>query len=192
MNAKRLTWALGPVLVLLLAGCGTVKPRYRPQTLGPLPNTSIENGLVVSITPMKETIARGDTLRFNIAVHNSGTEAVWFPRKPEVMFMWFYPNGMRDNLVFEFQREQFYTTEDAVLLAPDETYQAVSIIKTYYFAHPGITEFRALCHAPHNTNPALSPFWSGRTFSNSYGILVEREGPDTIAVGKAANLADLW
>ena len=163
---------------LLVVGCGTIPEKYIPTTMGPVMGSESVEGIRVTITPSTETVAIGDDLTMKVAIKNTTSNPVWFPRNPEIMILWTYPDGKRDNLVFECTNERFYTKDQVVLLQPQQTLVANMKIKTYYFSKAGITEFQAFCNSASNTNPDIAPFWQGRAFSNTYGIKVEKTSPN--------------
>jgi hypothetical protein len=159
---------------LLFAGCASMPEKYIPTTMGPVSDGETVKGLQLTIVPSSETISIGDELTMKVTIKNLNTTPVWFPRNPEIMILWTYPDGHRDNMVFEFTNERYYTKDQVVLLKPNEAVQTHMKIKTYYFPKAGITEFQAFCNSAGNTNPDINPFWQGRIFSNTYGVKVEK------------------
>ncbi|OGV42686.1 MAG: hypothetical protein A2X46_05315 [Lentisphaerae bacterium GWF2_57_35] len=160
--------------IFLLSGCGTMPAKYIPVTLGPVIESESVQGIELTILPSVETIAIGEVLTMTVTIKNIHTEPVWFPRNPEIMMLWIYPDGKRDNLVFECTENRFYTEDQVVWLKAGQVVQTKMRIKTYYFPKPGVTEFQAFCNAASNTNPAIRPFWHGKIFSNTYGVMVEK------------------
>ncbi len=160
--------------LLFLSACSTVPSRYIPSTMGPVQGGEVVDDLECRIEPERETIVIGDVLLMTVVVRNNGTRSLWFPKKPDIVVMWVYPDGKRDNMVFEVPSARFFRKDQVVELKPGQQYKTQIPIKTYYFPKPGITEFQAFCNSPSNTNPEITPFWQGRVFSNSYGVQVEK------------------
>lgn len=159
---------------LVLAGCSTVSDLYIPQTVGPADGSEPYNGLEVTISPSRDRITIGEPIHFNVYLKNVSSQAFWVPREPDIIFMWIYPNGKRDSFVVECRDNVFYGSDQAVLLKPGQSLRTETVIRTYYFARHGITEFQAICNAGRNTNPALQPSWHGKVLSNTYGVRVDK------------------
>lgn len=155
---------------LLLAGCSTIPNRYIPNAVGSLNDADDSNILRVSITSENPELSIGEPIVFRVSIKNVSKLPLWVPRNPDFFFTWIYPDGRHDSFVYEPQRDQFYTQEDAIYLRPGQQFTKSVSIRTYYFERKGITEFRAYLRAGRNTNPALMPFWNGELASNSYGI----------------------
>jgi len=169
-----MVWLAAVAILLAAAGCGTFPNEYKPNTVGSLNRPETVAWLQFSIQPLKDTIRSGDLLRFEWTVTNTGTTAVWFPKQPQVMILWIYPNGEHDNLIFEVREAEYYEPDDIFQLKPGASYRQPFGIKTYYFELTGVTEFSATCYVPRNTNPDLPPMWTGKMTSNSYGVLATR------------------
>jgi len=158
----------------LLTGCASIEQAYIPDTIGPLQDHVTDGTLRISISTFEDTAYIGDPIVFTVSIRNIGEKAIWFPRNPDLLFIWTYPNGNQDNFLRDFQAERFYSKADAVLLRPGQQMTKSVVIKTYYFPRTGVTEFRAVLHAGRNTNPALKPFWHGEVESNAYGVMVRK------------------
>jgi hypothetical protein len=171
MKAIRIfaTWVLAGIL---LAGCAEMPGPYVPARVGAIRDTITSGNLEVLIDTDDREALIGQPILFRVTIRNSGQQALWVPKDPDLLFTWIYPDGRRDNFLREFETERFYDQDDAVLLKPGFQINKYVQIKTYYFERAGITEFRALLHAGRNTNPALTPFWHGEVMSNGYGVLV--------------------
>ncbi len=155
---------------LILAGCSTVPDPYMPSTPGAFDRGSTQNGLKLVIEPIHSTNAFREPINFRVRIKNVGEQATWVPRSPQFLFYWIYPSGRRDHYVVELPPAMHFTERTAVLLPPGQQMIYAERIDTFYFPRAGITEFRAVFHAPHNLNPDLEPFWSGRLTSNAYGV----------------------
>jgi hypothetical protein len=156
----------------LLSGCATDSLVYVPAQLGHIEKNSSPEEIELSIRPDNPFVVIGRPLEFIAEIRNISGRELWLPKTPRVVFLWTYPNGRRDNFVFDPLQPQHYTQRNAVLLKPGQSMVSSQIINTYYFPEPGITEFRAFLQVPVNTNPDLQPFWSGRETSNGYGLMV--------------------
>lgn len=159
-------------LSLLLAGCSTIPNRYIPNAVGSLDDEDDSNILRISITSEDPELSIGEPIVFKVSIKNISKLPLWIPRDPEFFFTWIYPDGRHDSFVYEPQRDQFYTRQEAVYLRPGQQLTKSVSIRTYYFERKGVTEFRAYLRTGRNTNPALVPFWNGELASNSYGIMM--------------------
>ena len=65
---------------------------------------------------------------------------------------------------------RFFSKTECLLLQPGREFELSGMVETSYFNCPGITEFKAEVTVAQNTNPELTPFWSGRAFSHSFGV----------------------
>ncbi len=160
--------------VLLCAGCSTASRKYIPQTIGTTDAGDTIDGLTVSILPLNDRVILGNPLTFEVTIRNIGTSPIWIPRNPQVVLVWVYPNGRRDNVVQETPPSRHFNKHSAVLLHPGKSITKDLTIRTHYFPEPGITEFRAILRVTENTNSHLRPFWRGRALSNAYGVLVHQ------------------
>ncbi len=145
---------------------------YRPTRVGRIDAAPAEGPLEMQMVCAQDTITIGEPLYFTVIIRNTSDRPVWLPRNPPLIMAWVYPDGRRDNFLREYPDAQFFSTQNAVLLQPGQQMTRTVAVKTYYFPLPGITEFRALLDSPRNTNPELTPFWSGRLESNAYGVKV--------------------
>jgi hypothetical protein len=155
---------------LALAGCASLPEEYRPQTTGALNDGQTERGLSLQLAAYEKVGQLGKPITFRVIVRNTGTCATWIPRKPQQGFFWTYPNGRHDCYFFDREQARFFSKSECVLLQPGQELELSGIVETSYFGRPGITEFRAEIAIAQNTNPELTPFWSGRAFSNSFGV----------------------
>ncbi len=157
--------------VALLTGCGTVQQAYKPQQLGNLADNRTEMGIEILLRPDRERARIGDPLTFVVVIRNIGTEPVLFPRDPDLLMTWVYPDGKRDNLI----RGARQGTPEMIVLQPGQEHVAHSVVTTYYFDRGGIHEFRAIVYGETERlamNNTLSS-WQGRAISNGFGVLFE-------------------
>ena len=155
---------------LAAAGCGTVPEIYHPQVIGPLPPAQASNGIHLQLTAPANLVQIGNPAAFSVAVRNTGDHAIWVPKKPQQGFFWTYPNGRHDCYMIEREATRFFAKAECLLLKPGEELRLPGLVETSYFNRPGVTEFLAEINVAQNTNPELSPFWSGRLLSNAYGL----------------------
>lgn len=154
-------------------GCAGFEGARRPTEVG-ITRQAVEHaGLQVEITPARERIARGESLFFRVRARNVSDQRLHLPRDPELIFTWIYPSGRRDCFVGDFPVERHYQSAELVVLEPGESLELSKSIETHYFPKKGITEFKAIFYVPQNSNRSLNPVWTGRSLSNSYGILLE-------------------
>jgi len=158
------------VLSMAAAGCGTVKETYHPGTIGPVSEAQGCEGLTLKLTTAHDSVALGKPIAFNVAVCNTSDHAIWIPKQPQQAFFWTYPNGRHDCYIIDREQARFFQKNESQLLNPGSEIVLPSVVETSYFNHPGITEFLAEIDVAKNTNPELTPFWSGRLLSNSYGL----------------------
>jgi hypothetical protein len=170
-NVRR-SFAAAAAALLLSAGCGTIQQPYIPSTVGVIATEQSQGPIEVQIVSSQDTVTLGDPIYFTVIIRNTGERPLWLPRNPHVMLTWVYPNGRRDNFLREFAPEGYFSKQDSVLLHPGQQMLRTIAVKTYYFPHAGITEFRAVVHSPLNTNSELQPFWSGQAESNAFGVKV--------------------
>lgn len=156
--------------ILWLAGCSTVPDPYIPRQVGSLTEPAVVGGLSIEITPLHEYFKFQEPVFFQVALQNTGRTAYWVPRRPYIIFYWIYPSGIKDHYVRQLPHAQFLDERDVVLLEPGHRLLYTERIDTYYFPRPGIMDFRAMYVAVPNTNPAITPYWSGRLHSNTYGL----------------------
>jgi len=158
-----------------LLGCTSVPAPYIPKQVGNVRSGSVHDGLEVYIQPQSEQAYIGAPILFDITIRNTGDHAYWIPKQPNVNFRFVYANGRRDNYLEDdiSDHSRYYGETDAVLLRPGHQLTQSFPVKTYYFARAGITEFYAILQEGQNDNRALTPCWSGKVVSNSYGVLVE-------------------
>lgn len=174
----------------LLTGCASLPDTYMPSTVGPVQHHSSQGeALECRIHPVHDAVVSGEPIEFVVLIRNRGDQPVWVPGQPEVLFLWTYSNGRRDNFMRDEPMPQFYTTQNAVLLQPGEQLRRTVEIGTRSFLRQGVTEFRAIVNVPRNLNPELTPFWTGRAYSNGYGVLVA--DPTAVASRRATQHASL-
>lgn len=159
-------------VAMSLSGCGTMQQPYIPSQIGPIAGERPQGPIEVQITSSQDTVPLGSPIYFTVIIRNTGPSPIWLPRTPDVMLRWIYPDGRHDNFLREISREGYFSMQDSVLLHPGQQMLRTIAVKTYYFPRPGITEFRAVLHSPHNTNTELKPFWSGQVESNGFGVKV--------------------
>ena len=170
------------VALALLTGCGTLNNTYRPAVVGPVDSCTRVRDLAVALVGTQEAktsryadrVRLGELVHFSVVLKNVGTNDLWVPKNPEILFSWIYPDGQRDNHLREIPKDHFYQADDIVLLKPGQSLKQPFQLKTCFFRKPGIVEFRAIVQVSRNTNRDLPSVWSGRAVSNGYGILVER------------------
>lgn len=160
----------GVLGLLILTGCASLPSEYRPQTMGRLNDAQPNAGLFLQLTAYDKISPIGKTIVFRVVVRNTGDHAFWMPRKPQQGFFWTYPNGRHDCYFFDREQACYFNKNECVLLQPGQELELSGMVETSYFDRPGITEFKAEVAVAQNTNPELTPFWSGRAFSNSFGI----------------------
>ncbi len=158
----------------LFTGCAAVPAKYHPETVGYTNPPESSDHVRITITPLFDSLALGEPVVITVSMENVGEKPIFVPRSPEILLLWIYPNGQRDNQLIQFTEERHFRADELVRLMPGQFIETRREIKTYYFPKVGITEFWAVCNAPRNTNPALGPVWSGRLESNGYGLLVHR------------------
>lgn len=154
----------------MLSGCGTVQEVYKPTQLGNLADNRNDRDIEITLRPDKAQARIGDPITFTVSIRNVGTQPVLMPNDPDLLMMWIYPDGKRDNLIRSERRGR----AEWSVLKPGEERIAHSVITTYYFDHSGIHEFRAILSgvneiAMNSTRPA----WQGRAVSNGFGVLFE-------------------
>ena len=168
------TIVTGFVLTVLLTSCGTLDQKYIPSIRGTVPRGTPVDGLVLNLTPQRDPVTIGDVIWFTVTIKNCGTSAFWIPKTPNIMLLWTYPDGRKDNMLFEPETARYFEKNEVVMLKPGYAYETAMKIKSYYFYRAGITEFQAVMFSPQNTNPSIVPFWSGRAYSNGHGLMVEK------------------
>lgn len=158
--------ALAIFTVVGLCGCGTVQDTYKPSHLGNLGDGESAKSIQVTLKPDKYRARKGDPVTFTVVIKNTGDQSVWFPRDPDLLLTWVYPDGRRDNLV---RSEEASGSKEEVLLKPGQDRIEHSVVTTYYFNRSGIHEFRAIVSS--DTDEAASKkSWTGRAVSNGFGI----------------------
>jgi hypothetical protein len=155
----------------LLSGCASMDV-YIPKTVGPTANHNIGEALAVRISTQEDFVARGEPVTFSVTVKNISADSLWLPEDPKLLIVWTYPNGCRDNLLQDPPQQGYYDQRTAIQLAPGEEMTLKTGVKTQYFNIDGVTEFRAVLEVAGNTNPDLQPFWTGRSVSNGYGVML--------------------
>lgn len=157
----------------LLVCIGCVAPvKYIPATLGLSAPGETRNGLQVHIRPQSDGVTPGTPIVFEVTIRNAGDVGFFLARNPNLVFVWTYPNGQRDNFVREFAERRFFSRDEAVYLGPGDELTVSRTIETHFFPKTGITEFHAILYSEKNTNPDLRPFWHGWVASNFYGVFV--------------------
>ncbi|HIE10870.1 MAG TPA: hypothetical protein EYP62_04595 [Kiritimatiellae bacterium] len=160
-------------LLALCCSCASIPEQYRPTRVGPNLPPEGAGGIEVQIRPLTASVRIGEPVLFDIVIYNRNGHAVALPRHPDIEMIWIYPDGQRDSTVHQPQGARFFDPEEVLLLPPGHALRTEISLPTYYFPGPGVTEFRAVLHAEENLNPRITNFWSGRAYSNSYGILVK-------------------
>ena len=155
---------------LFVAGCGTVEEIYHPQTVGAVGNGQSLEGLFLKLKAPVDMVQIGKPAVFSITVVNTNDHAVWISKKPQQAFFWTYPNGKHDCYMIDREESRFFKKSDCMQLEPGKELLLPGLVETSYFDRPGITEFLAEVDVPKNTNPEMTPFWSGRLISNGYGL----------------------
>ncbi|TAN36138.1 MAG: hypothetical protein EPN23_09255 [Verrucomicrobia bacterium] len=160
----------GLVGILWLAGCASLPEEYRPQTVGPLDDGQTNNGVIIQLVARNRTTQLGQPVVFQVVVRNISNHAFWIPHKPPQGFFWTFPDGRHDCYFFDREQVRYFSKNDCVLLQPGHEIALTGLVDTAAFSQLGITEFRAEIDVARNTNPELTPCWSGRAFSNSFGV----------------------
>lgn len=174
----------------LLVGCASLPEKYVPSTVGPIQHPSAQvQSLECRIYTLHDAVVAGNPVEFVVLLRNRADQAIWVPENPDVVFLWTYSNGFRDNFMRDEPMPQFFTPQNAVLLQPGEQLTRNVRIDTQKFLRNGLTEFRALVNVPTNLNPELSPFWTGRSVSNGYGVLLADRA--TVASHRATQHASM-
>lgn len=164
---------LGGVLaVALLTGCASLEQPYIPAKMGNLNDSLAQGGIKVMLVPDRYNASIGDLLSFSIILKNVSAEPIWIPKEPDLLLMWVYPDGKRDNLIKDEGTPVEYTKANSTLLQPGAEQVYRSAITTYYFNRAGITEFRALVSANHPVRDNLAPYWAGEADSNGFGVMM--------------------
>jgi len=156
--------------MLMLASCATLPDEYRPHTVGSLNDGQTNNGLVIQLVARDSIAQFGKPVIFQVVVLNTSHLAFWIPQKPQQGFFWTAPNGRHDCYFFDREQVRFFNKKDCILLQPGHSMVLPGLVDTADFSYPGITEFKAEIDVAQNSNPELNPFWSGRAFSNSFGV----------------------
>jgi hypothetical protein len=94
----------------LLSGCATDELVRVPAQLGPIEKNTPSEEIELSIRPDDPFVVIGRPLEFIAEIRNISGRDLWLPKTPRVVFLWTYPNGRRDNLVFDPLQAQHYTT----------------------------------------------------------------------------------
>jgi hypothetical protein len=174
-----------------LMGCTTVPETYKPTTLGPCKSALADRGLEMRIEARSRDAEKGQPIVFDITYTNVGVDPFLLPDNPEVLFVWTYANGKRDNYMVDRPISKFYSEDDVLTLAPGETLKRKFAVKTYYFKRMGITEFRAILQGVPNSNPNLDGVWLGHAISNAYGVMVDDRGSEMASTANGKPLATL-
>lgn len=159
---------------LIEVGCSSIGPTYRPSVVGDLKDAEVVCGLQTTIVPDISKAVIGDLISFRVKVCNVSDQDVWFTKKPIVIMTWIYPEGKRDNWIREIQQPASLGRDDVKVLRPGESFEEFARVTTYYFAYPGITEFRAVITLTPRNIEGNGPFWTGKMESNAYGIPFKR------------------
>lgn len=174
MRMRLSRWA--GLTCLVISGCGALPEHYIPRTVGPKNDAVVDAGLRLEIRAARDRAPMGDQILFHVTFANQGPRPFLLPEEPQLLFVWTYPNGDRDNFLLDQPAARYYRADEVARLEPGERLTRAIRIETYYFDHEGVTEFRAVTHFDPNTNPALAGFWDGKAVSNSYGVQVARDG----------------
>ena len=157
----------------MASGCASMDT-YVPKTVGPVPQDMPHELLRMQIDADEDFVPRGDIVTFSVTLKNHSPDALWIPDDPNLLLVWTYPNGRRDNFLQDAPGPAFYDESSAIRLAPGEEMIRRVHIQTHSFNFDGVTEFRAILEVAGNINPKLQPFWTGRVVSNGYGVMVAR------------------
>ncbi|MCZ7591385.1 MAG: hypothetical protein M5U15_04155 [Kiritimatiellae bacterium] len=158
------------VAVAVLSGCGTVREVYKPTQLGNLADNRNDSDIEITLRPDKAHARIGDPITFTVSIRNVGTQPILMPSDPDLLMMWIYPDGKRDNLI----RNERKNKTEWLVLKPGEERIAHSVITTYYFDRSGIHEFRAVLNGANEiAMSSTRPTWHGRAVSNGFGVLFE-------------------
>jgi len=158
--------------MFLLAGCASVSSTYRPQTIGALDEGRGNDGLLLKLGADETLVPIGTPVVFQVLARNVSSHAFWIPLQPQQGFFWTYADGQHDFFVFDRETKRYYAPQECILLQPGQELLLPGLVATHYFDKTGITEFMAELAIARNINPALKPFWSGRAFSNPFGIWI--------------------
>lgn len=153
-------------MVVALSACGTVQTTYKPAWMGNMADGETDQNIEIQLRPDKYRAKIGDPLTFSVVIRNVGSQPVWFPSHPDLLVMWVYPDGRRDNII---SSDQDSGSTEMVLLNPGQDRVEHSVVTTYYFDRIGIHEFRAIVSAEKSTTTAHRG-WSGRAVSNGFGV----------------------
>lgn len=160
-------------IAALMTACGTLDTAYIPEKVGRGSDPVAQDGIYLQLIPPSDTVEFGEPITFCVKAVNVGEKAVYLPRKPELLFIWVYANGTRDNHIMELSAEKSFLEDELVRIEPGQSMRYEKIINTYYFPALGITEFSALLNVPVNQNNEIGPVWSGRARSNRYAMLID-------------------
>ncbi len=162
--------ALSCTALCLLTACSTVPDPYVPSEIGEIRSSNPTHGLQLTIEPVSDELPFREPVHFRVILENVGEQAYWVPREPFILFYWIYPTSVRDHYVRERPAPQHYTKSEVKRLEPGQRLVYSERIETYYFPRPGIVEFWAHYVSAQNLNTAITPHWTGRLVSNSYGV----------------------
>lgn len=158
------------IAIAVLTGCGTVKEVYKPKQLGNLADNRNDSNIEITLRPDRAHARIGEPITFTVSIRNIGTEPVLLPNDPDLLMMWVYPDGKRDNMIRTERRGK----AEKSFLQPGEERIAHSVITTYYFDRSGIHEFRAVLKGGNEVAMSSNrTAWQGRAVSNGYGVLFE-------------------
>lgn len=157
-----------------MTACGTLETAYIPEKVGSGSDAVAQDGIYLQLIAPADTAEFGEPISFCVKALNVSDQAVYLPRKPELLFIWVYSNGTRDNHIMELSAEKAFSEEELIRVDPGQAIRYEKIIKTYYFPSLGVTEFSALLNVPVNQNKEIGPVWSGRARSNRYAMLIDK------------------
>jgi hypothetical protein len=156
----------------MLSACGTMEQPYKPCHMGTLQDSSIVDGLEITLVPDKTTAKIGDLLTFYVIIKNVGSSAVLLPAEPDVLLTWIYPDGKRDNFIQDDSMGASASGQN-VRLDAGKTLVLKSALTTYYFNNRGITEFRARVSVNRNTLAGGADSRRDEISSNGFGVLFD-------------------
>jgi hypothetical protein len=176
----------------LAGGCSTMNGTYLPQQVGPVRDYEPTDGLKVTIDTDQEYVRHGDPVVFEVTVKNASARTCRVPQDPEIVMIWTYSDGTRDNFLTEAPQPRDYAMSDTVRLAPGESLKRRVPVETQAFRQGGVTEFHAMLQAPACAHGGMRDLWTGEALSNDFGVMVtgfgERSRPDWNRPAETAGL----
>jgi len=171
---KSIAKLIGLAGIAVASGCSTVPDLYKPAAVGHVHESVIEKGLQVTIRPASDQVTVGEIINFEVTYKNVGDQPFLFPKDPNILFLWTYADGRRDNYLVDDAVPTHYQSTQLVSLKPGMSMTSEFPVKTYYFKTQGVTEFKAILRCPQCTNPEIDSVWHGHAISNAYGVMLTR------------------